>query len=120
MFHILKKYYFILLYKAKQPIFKKPFGTTDALLMNEKFQSSKSRYIYCKKSHWSDECRTVSTLPARKEKVKGKCYICLQPGHLKINCKVINHVFPIGQEIFIIAACAQAFLEHQKPLQLRS
>ena len=80
-------------YKAKQPIFKKPFGTTDALLMNEKFQSSKPRCIYCKKPHWSEECRTVSTLQARRENVKGKCYICLQPGHFKINCKVMKPCF---------------------------
>ena len=63
------------------------------LLMNEKFQSSKSRCIYCKKPHWSDECRTVSTLQARREKVKGKCCICLQPGHFKINCKLIKLCF---------------------------
>ena len=80
-------------YKGKQPIFKKPFGTTDALLMNEKFRSSKPRCIYCEKPHWSDECRTVSTLQARREKVKGKCYICLQSGHLKINCKVTKPYF---------------------------
>ncbi|MEM7375590.1 MAG: DUF1759 domain-containing protein, partial [Bacteroidota bacterium] len=37
--------------------------------------------IFCGKRHWSDECRTVSSLKERKEKLKGKCFICLRDRH---------------------------------------
>ena len=38
--------------------------------------------------HWTDECRTISTLKEQREKAKGRCYICLHPGHIMAKCKV--------------------------------
>ncbi|XP_066925958.1 uncharacterized protein [Clytia hemisphaerica] len=34
--------------------------------------------IFCGKGHWNDECKTVPTVKERKEKLKGKCFICLK------------------------------------------
>lgn len=43
--------------------------------------------IYCGQAHWSDECSKFTTLQARKDKLKGSCYKCLQRGHLLKDCK---------------------------------
>ena len=43
--------------------------------------------IYCGQAHWSDECTKFTTLQARKDKLKGLCYKCLQKGHLLKDCK---------------------------------
>lgn len=64
-----------------------PLGTTGAMLANSR--SRNPTCIFCGKRHWSDECRTVFSLKERKEKLKGKCYICLQHRH-KGKCKVEN------------------------------
>ena len=45
------------------------------------------KYIYCGQTHWSDECSKFTTLQARKDKLKGSCYKCLQRGHLLKDCK---------------------------------
>lgn len=44
--------------------------------------------IYCNGQHWSDECQTFPTVTARKEKIKGHCFICLKQGHQQKNCTV--------------------------------
>ena len=44
--------------------------------------------IYCSGQHWSDECQTFPTVIARKEKIKGHCFICLKQGHQQKNCTV--------------------------------
>ena len=31
--------------------------------------------------HWRDECQKLPTVTARKEKIKGHCFICLKQGH---------------------------------------
>ena len=36
-------------------------------------------FIYCNGKHWSDECRKYPTVTARKETIKGHCFICLKP-----------------------------------------
>ena len=43
--------------------------------------------IYCSGKHWSDECEKYPTVTARKEKIKGHCFICLKPGHHQKHCK---------------------------------
>ncbi|XP_044180058.1 uncharacterized protein LOC114970531 [Acropora millepora] len=43
--------------------------------------------VYCQGKHWSDECKTYATVAARKEKIKGQCFICLKPGHHQKGCK---------------------------------
>ncbi|XP_061165990.1 uncharacterized protein LOC133174913 [Saccostrea echinata] len=44
--------------------------------------------IFCERNHWSDECKEFRTINDRKEKIRGRCYICLKPGHLSKDCKV--------------------------------
>ena len=46
--------------------------------------------IYCSGQHWSDECQTFPTVTARKEKIKGHCFICLKQGHQQKNCTEKN------------------------------
>ena len=43
--------------------------------------------VYCQGKHWSDECKKYATVAARKEKIKGQCFICLIPGHHQKDCK---------------------------------
>ena len=43
--------------------------------------------VYCGENHWSDECTKFITLQARREKLKGACYKCLQKGHVLKDCK---------------------------------
>ncbi|XP_068758452.1 uncharacterized protein [Montipora capricornis] len=43
--------------------------------------------VYCQGKHWSNECKKYATVAARKEKIKGQCFICLKPGHHQKDCK---------------------------------
>ncbi|XP_068735663.1 uncharacterized protein [Montipora capricornis] len=43
--------------------------------------------VYCQGKHRSDECKKYATVAARKEKIKGQCFICLKPGHHQKDCK---------------------------------
>ena len=69
---------------------------TGALISETKLPQNLTRrkkmiYIYCSGEHWSDECQTFSTVTARKEKIKGHCFICLKQSHLhwgEKNCTV--------------------------------
>ena len=56
--------------------------------MIERYKNSTSNCFYCEQPHWSDECHNLSTLQERKEKGKGRCYVCLHPGHVMAKCKV--------------------------------
>ena len=62
-------------------------------LSSEKNQKPSPKCLYCKRYHWSDEYRTVSTLRKQKEKSKGRCYICLHPVHVMIKWKVEKPCF---------------------------
>ena len=42
--------------------------------------------IYCKKTHWSDECKEFADVQSRKQQIRGHCYICLKEDHLLKNC----------------------------------
>ena len=73
-------------HKVRQ--FKKPFGTMSSLMSTERYKNTTPNCFYCEQPHWSDECHNFSTLQERKEKAKGRCYICLHPGHVMAKCKV--------------------------------
>lgn len=65
--------------------------TTGALLSETKLQQNLTGRknmicIYCSGQHWSDECQKFPTMTARKEKIKGHCFICLKQGHQQKNC----------------------------------
>jgi len=67
--------------------------STGALLSEPKLPQNltgrkKMICIYCRRKHWSDECQTFPTVTARKEKIKGHCFICLKQSHQQKNCTV--------------------------------
>ena len=95
-------------YRYRQhPQPKQVFGSADMMLANERPQRRKC--IFCQRNHWSDECRTVSTIEERKEKLKGRCNICLQTNHetnscrrrkICFHCKQTDHHRSLCPEIF--------------------
>ena len=67
--------------------------TTGALLSEPRLPQNligkkKKICICCSGQHWSFECQTFPTVTARKEKIKGHCFICLKQGHQEKNCTV--------------------------------
>ena len=52
--------------------------------MERKTLSSRCRF--CDGYHWSDECQKYTTMAARKQRIKGSCYICLREGHNANDC----------------------------------
>ena len=52
--------------------------------MERKTLSSRCRV--CDGYHWSDECQKYTTMAARKQRIKGSCYICLREGHNANDC----------------------------------
>ncbi|XP_056016813.1 uncharacterized protein LOC130053512 [Ostrea edulis] len=51
--------------------------------------------IFCNGYHWTDECRKYRTIEDKKQqqRIKGKCYICLRPGHRIKDCRVVKPCF---------------------------
>ena len=50
--------------------------------------------FYCQgKDHRNDLCKTFTLVEARKEKIKGNCFICMKPNHLLKGCKVNKPCF---------------------------
>ena len=45
---------------------------------------------FCDGYHWTDECQKYRTVEDRKQRIKGKCFICLRPGHRIKDCKVVK------------------------------
>ena len=73
--------------RNRPPSFK---PTTGGLIVGSNSRGSSShrefqaKCVYCTQSHWSDQCPNYSILDARKEKLKGSSYNCIQRGaHLK-------------------------------------
>ena len=60
-----------------------------ALVAKEKNKKAKNPCSFCQKMHFTDECRTYSTMEARNQKVKelGLCFICFCKGHSMNDCK---------------------------------
>ena len=56
--------------RKKQSWQKKIFRTMILFLLSEKNQKPSPKCLYCKRSHWTDECHTVSTLQKRKKNPK--------------------------------------------------
>ena len=48
---------------------------------------------YCSENHWSDECEKYSAIEERKQKIKGSCYICLNPTHQSSSCRQRVHCY---------------------------
>ena len=52
---------------------------------------------YCRGKHWSDECRSYSTLEARKQKAKGRCLICLNQTQKTNECTLTRTCYYCGK-----------------------
>lgn len=39
-------------------------------------------------SHWTDECGNYRTIEDRKQRLRGKCFVFLKPGHRSKECRV--------------------------------
>ena len=64
-----------------------PRPTAEGLLAassNQSVRNIQIHYVYCSKSHWSDECPNHMNLQAQKEKLRGCCYNCFKKGHTLI------------------------------------
>ncbi|XP_056016952.1 uncharacterized protein LOC125656535 [Ostrea edulis] len=76
-------------------------ATAEALMISTKeskerrnASSAKSPVCsFCNGYHWTDECRKYRTIEDRKQRIKGKCYICLRPGHRIKDCRVVKPCF---------------------------
>ena len=70
---------------------KNVFSSEDSLSVASLFagQKSKPLCVFCKKTHWSDKCGTISDPSSRKEFLKqgGYCFLCLKEDHKIRDCK---------------------------------
>ena len=53
---------------------------------NKKTRKIYLRCKYCDENHWSDVCAKYDTLDARKQRIRGSCYICLKSTHQANSC----------------------------------
>ena len=49
-------------------------------------QLANKMYVYCQGNHWSDECPRYQTIIQKKERIKGRCFICFGSQHLLREC----------------------------------
>ena len=82
---------------------KPPRFTTEALVSGFRAQGSSNSQqsippcLYCRGKHWSDECRSYSSLEARKQKAKGRCFICLNQSHKTNECTLTKTCYYCGK-----------------------
>ena len=50
------------------------------------WQLATKKCVYCQGNHWSDECPRYQTIRQRKERIKGRCFICFGSKHLPREC----------------------------------
>ena len=43
--------------------------------------------MFCEQMHWSADCNVCTTLDSMKQRLKGKCFNCLQSGHSIGDCQ---------------------------------
>ncbi|XP_062582984.1 uncharacterized protein LOC134244753 [Saccostrea cucullata] len=81
------------------PVHEEKHTTAEALVISTKdssFRQSRPPGIsgkppvctFCEGRHWTDECRKYRTIEDRKQRLRGKCFICLKPGHRSKECRV--------------------------------
>ncbi|MCH2406104.1 MAG: hypothetical protein MK200_07930 [Nitrosopumilus sp.] len=73
----------------EKPVVYEDECTGDALISKD----VKLKCVYCESNHWSDECQRYKTLSLRKEKLKGRCFICLSKTHFVRQCKSNKQCF---------------------------
>ena len=79
--------------KQNSPEKSKPNYLSSAIGLHS--GSSKISCAFCKGTHYSDKCETVTDISSRKESLRrsGKCFIGLKPGHMSRNCSIIKTCF---------------------------
>ena len=73
--------------EQKRSFYKKAPASASALVANERDKSS-PYCVFCKQSHFSSECKVITSLEERKNilKKEGKCFRCMKRGHLASKC----------------------------------
>ena len=79
-----------------------------------------AKCFYCSQAHWSDECSTLKTLEARKEKLKGCCFKCLQKGHVLKDCKRERACAHCGRRNHHRSLCHKLFPDSNQELPPRN
>ena len=90
---------------------------TDAVLTSQ--STPKSRCIFCKAFHWSDKCKVISDIEARKEFLrKGKrCFLCMREGHFANSCQKTKPCF-YCKKFHHSAICNERNKNEDSPRQL--
>ncbi|XP_062618742.1 uncharacterized protein LOC134280348 [Saccostrea cucullata] len=81
------------------PVHKEKHTTAESLVISTKdssFRQSRPPGIsgkppvctLCEGRHWTDECKKNRTIEDRKQRFRGKYFICLKPGHRSKECRV--------------------------------
>ncbi|XP_065204074.1 uncharacterized protein LOC135834164 [Planococcus citri] len=74
--------------------------TTESLMVKTNNETKKptQKCIFCSSDkHWSDECDKHKTMAARKDNIKGRCFICLRKGHSVKECTADRVCVHCGQ-----------------------
>ena len=69
---------------------------------------------YCSENHWSDESEKFATIEERKQKIKGSCYICLNPTHQSSSCRQGYIVIIVSSGTAITKVYVRSNLEQSK------
>ncbi|XP_057296268.1 uncharacterized protein LOC130625227 [Hydractinia symbiolongicarpus] len=73
-------------------------STGHSLLSNGRRNNRrKNTCIFCEETHWSDECPKYTTISARKEIIKGRCFSCFSPNHQSKECKKMTSCYHCGE-----------------------
>ena len=102
-------------------------ATAEALMISTKESTSNRNRVtsrvsgklpvcaYCEGSHWTDECRRYRTIEDRKQRIKGKCFICLKPGHRSKECRVVKACYHCKQTCeHHRSLCPKKFMSRQR------
>ena len=52
---------------------------------------------FCNGDHWNDECTRFPNIEARRQRIRGSCFICLKQGHGTNECTLTKNCFYCGQ-----------------------
>lgn len=74
--------------RPKFQLKRKPERATEMV-----FKRARKECAFCRGNHFSDQCRTVSSIQERKRRLHGKCFVCLRPGHNARICKSKKQCF---------------------------
>jgi hypothetical protein len=67
---------------------------------------------FCGGQHYSDTCRSYSTLQARRERINGACFCCLGNDHVIAECKLRKACFFCKKDNHHSSLCPSKFGSH--------